>query len=210
MANLVKYSYLQDRLVEEIRGVVGEREEKVVKEEDLKKLPYIKAVILESLRRHPPSHFVVPHAVSDDVVLNGYLGPKNGIVNFLVVEIGCDPRVWEDPMSFKPERFVWSEENSGFEAFDISGSKEIKMMPFRAGRRICPAYILAMLHLEFFLANLVWNFERKVPNGVDVDLSRKQEFTMVIKHPLQAQIHAEPIDSFRSCNRINYWYHYVE
>ncbi|KAK7361971.1 hypothetical protein VNO77_04067 [Canavalia gladiata] len=185
MANVVKYRDVKRRLMEEIGRVMGDREGKEVKEEDLKKLPYLKATILEGLRRHPPTHFVVPHAVTKDVVLDGYLIPKKGAVNFMVAEMGWDPRVWEDPMAFKPERFLGIES----EGFDIRGNKEIKMMPFGAGKRMCPAYNLAMLHLEYFVANLVWKFEWKAPNGGDIDLSGKQEFTMVMKHPLQAQIH---------------------
>ncbi|KAJ1406121.1 Cytochrome P450, partial [Sesbania bispinosa] len=106
MANLVKYKNVQERLVEEIGGLMRDREEKKVREEDLHKLPYLKAVILEGLRLHPPSHFVLPHAVTEDVVLNGYLVPTNGIVNFMIAEMGWDPTVWEDPMVFKPERFL--------------------------------------------------------------------------------------------------------
>lgn len=192
MANLVKHPHVQQRLVEEIGGVVGDdgREgKKEVREEDLEKLPYLKAVILEGLRRHPPTHFVVPHAVTEDVIFNGYLVPKNGTVNFVVAEMGWDPSVWEDPMVFKPERFLLrGGESGGCEAFDITGKNEIKMMPFGAGRRICPGYNLAMLHLEYFVANLVWNFEWKSSLAGNVDLSEKQEFTMVMKHPLQAQI----------------------
>ncbi|XP_014507969.2 cytochrome P450 89A2-like [Vigna radiata var. radiata] len=184
MANLVKYPQVQERLVGEIREVMGGREDREVKEEDLQKFPYLKAVILEGLRRHPPGHLVLPHAVSEDVVFNDYLIPKNGTVNFMVAEMGWDPKVWEDPMTFKPERFM------NDEGFDITGSKEIKMMPFGAGRRICPGYNLALLHLEYFVANLVWNFEWKVPEGGDVDLSEKQEFTVVMKNPLQ--VHLSP------------------
>ncbi|KAI9127869.1 hypothetical protein K1719_000862 [Acacia pycnantha] len=189
MANLVKYPNIQERIVEEIRDVIGDREEREVKEEDLNKLSYLKAVILEGLRRHPPTHFVIPHAVTEDVVLNGFLIPKNAIINILVAEMGRDPKVWENPMEFKPERFLNIENKC--EAFDITGSKEIKMMPFGAGRRMCPAYNLAMFHLEYFVATLVWNFEWKVSNnGDDVDLCEKQEFTVVMKTPLQ--VHVSP------------------
>jgi len=185
MANLVKYPDVQGRLVDEIREVMGgddagEKEE--VKEEDLQKLRYLKCVVLEGLRRHPPGHNVLPHAVTEDVLFNGYLVPNNGTVNFMVAEMGWDPRVWEDPMEFKPERFLKDE------TFDITGSKEIKMMPFGVGRRICPGYNLALLHLEYFVANLVWNFDWKVPEGGHVDLSEKQEFTVVMKNPLQVRI----------------------
>ncbi|KAE9622006.1 hypothetical protein Lal_00033113 [Lupinus albus] len=192
MANLVKYQHVQQRLVEEIGKIVAlkdidKNEKEVINEEDLEKLPYLKAVILEALRRHPPGHFVLPHAVSEDVVLNGYLVPKEGTINFMVAEIGWDPQVWEDPMAFKPERFM-NEDCSKVEVFDITGTKEIKMMPFGAGRRICPGYNLALLHLEYFVANLVWNFHWKVPKGGDVDFSEKQEFTIVMKNPLMAHI----------------------
>ena len=142
----------------------------------MNKIPYLKAVVLEGLRRHPPAHFVLPHAVTEDVVLDGYLVPKNAILNFMVAEMGWDSRVWEDPMEFKPERFLSGDDG----VFDINGSREIKMMPFGAGRRICPASGLAILHLEYFVANLVWNFEWKVVDGDEVDLSEKHEFTMVM------------------------------
>ncbi|XWS42831.1 hypothetical protein CRYUN_Cryun16bG0048200 [Craigia yunnanensis] len=109
-------------------------------------------------------------------VLNDLLLPKKGIINFMVAEMGLDPKVWEDPMAFKPERFLT---NDGSNEFDITGSKEIKMMPFGARRRICPGIGLAMLHLEYFVANLVWSFDWKAVVGDDVDLSKKQEFTIV-------------------------------
>uniref|UniRef100_A0A2N9GKN8 Cytochrome P450 n=1 Tax=Fagus sylvatica TaxID=28930 RepID=A0A2N9GKN8_FAGSY len=157
MANLVKYPHIQEKLFVEIKGVVGDRENEV-KEEDLNKMPYLKAVVLEGLRRHPPGHFVLPHAVTEDVVLDGYLVPKNAALNFMVAEMGWDPKVWEDPMAFKPERFLSGGGDGGGEVFDITGSREIKMMPFGAGRRICPAHGLAMLHLEYFVANLDLEF----------------------------------------------------
>ncbi|KAK6118527.1 hypothetical protein DH2020_047727 [Rehmannia glutinosa] len=197
MANLVKYPHIQDKLYKEIIGVVGhppravitEREEnmKQIVEDDLQKMPYLKAVVLEALRRHPPGHFVLPHKVTQDVELDGYVIPKNAVVNFMVADMGWDPKVWEDPMEFKPERFLATNSTSG-EAFDVTGSREIKMMPFGAGRRICPASALALLHLEYFVANLIWYFEWTSPQGHEVDLSEKQEFTIVMKNPLRACI----------------------
>ncbi|XVF06822.1 hypothetical protein REPUB_Repub06bG0083800 [Reevesia pubescens] len=105
----------------------------------------------------------------------------------MIAEMGWDSKVWEDPMAFRPERFLNSE--GGEEVLDTTGSKEIKMVPFGAGRRMCPAYGLAMLHLEYFVANLVLSFEWKAVDGDDIDLSEKHEFTMVMKNPLQAHIY---------------------
>ncbi|CAN0830230.1 Cytochrome P450 89A2 [Linum grandiflorum] len=132
MANLVKYPHLQTKLFDEIKSlVVGEtRTTTEIKEEDLQKLPYLKAVVLEGLRLHPPGNLLLPHAVTSTAELGvgGYTVPKDAIVNFMVAEIGRDPEAWEDPMSFKPERFL--EETT---SFDITSRKEIKMMPFGAG-----------------------------------------------------------------------------
>ncbi|XP_071705949.1 cytochrome P450 89A2-like [Rutidosis leptorrhynchoides] len=187
MANLVKNPEIQRKLYEEIVSVVGpasgEVEGTFINEEDLHKMVYLKAVVLEGLRRHPPGHFVLPHRVMKDVEVKGYVIPEGATVNFMVGEMGLDPKVWEDPMEFKPERFMVNEG-----VFDISGSKGIKMMPFGAGRRVCPGLDLALLHLEYFVANLIWYFDWSVADGYDVDLSEKIEFTTVMKNPLQAKI----------------------
>ncbi|OVA05853.1 Cytochrome P450 [Macleaya cordata] len=182
MANLVKHQNIQSKLVDEIKGVV-KSENDDIKEEDLQKMLYLKAVVLEGLRRHPPTHFVIPHAVTEDLCLDGYVVPKEATVNFMVAEIGRDPKLWNDPTEFKPERFL-----SSGEVFDITGSREIKMMPFGAGRRICPGLGLATLHLEYFVANLVREFEWTARIGDDVDLSEKQELSITMKNPLWAHI----------------------
>ncbi|MQL97122.1 hypothetical protein Taro_029806 [Colocasia esculenta] len=184
MANLVKHQGIQARLFDEISTVVGEAGE--VREEDLGKLPYLKAVVMEGLRRHPPGHFVLPHAATEDTALDGYLIPRTATsLNFLVTEINWDAKLWKDPMEFRPERFLPGGE--GADA-DITGSREIKMMPFGVGRRICPGLGLAMLHLEYFVANLVRAFEWKPVDGEEVDLTEKLEFTVVMKNPLSARI----------------------
>ncbi|XP_042487031.1 cytochrome P450 89A2-like [Macadamia integrifolia] len=182
MAHLVKDQTIQEKLFSEIQQVVNSEEE--IKEEDLQKMPYLKAVVLETLRLNPPSHFVLPRIVEEDVVLNGYLIPKKTIVNFTVAGMGRDPQVWKDPMEFKPERFLGEEG----EVVDITGTREIKMMPFSAGRRICPGLGLGTLHLEYFLANLIRNYKWVAVDGQDVDMSEKQEFTWVMKTPLRAHV----------------------
>ncbi|KAJ0462110.1 putative cytochrome P450 [Helianthus annuus] len=157
MANLVKHPRIQSKLYDGIGEVVGPpplplkgaKPEMVINEEDLQKMPYLKAVVLEGLRRHPPAHFVLPHRVMKEVEVQGYMIPQGATINFMVGAMGLDPKVWDEPMEFKPERFL----NDG--VFDVSGSKGIKMMPFGAGRRICPGSDLSLLHLKYFVANLI-------------------------------------------------------
>ncbi|RZC57269.1 hypothetical protein C5167_004575 [Papaver somniferum] len=187
MANLVKHQELQSKLYDEIRTLDSDLDE--IQEENLKKLSYLKAIILEGLRRHPPGHFVLPHAVTQDVTLDGYIIPKEAIVNVMVAEIGWDPKVWEDPTVFKPERFL--NQHNGMlneELSDVTGNKEVNMIPFGAGRRMCPAFGLAMLHLEYFVVNFIKEFKWTAKVGDDIDLSEKQEFTTVMKYPLWAHV----------------------
>ncbi|KAG0486619.1 hypothetical protein HPP92_008714 [Vanilla planifolia] len=185
MAELVKKQSLQTKLAKEIDFAFGSNKKGEIMEEDLQRIPYLKAVVMEGLRRHPPAHFLLPHSVTEDVLLNGYLIPKGAKVLFEVMELNQNPKQWKEPMEFKPERFLSGGEG---ERVDITGIREIKMMSFGAGRRMCPGYGLAMLLIEFFLANLVWKFEWKAVAGDEVDLSEKLEFTTVMKNPLRSQI----------------------
>jgi cytochrome P450 len=77
-------------------------------------------------------------------------------VNFLVGKIGRDGAAWSDPTEFKPERFLPGEDGEGV---DLTCMRELKMMPFGARRRACPGLAMGMLHLEYFVANLVREFE---------------------------------------------------
>ncbi|BAT03853.1 Os08g0152400, partial [Oryza sativa Japonica Group] len=125
--------------------------------------------------------------------LDGYRVPANTPMNFAVGEIGLDGEVWASPEVFRPERFLPGGEG---EDVDLTGSKEIKMMPFGAGRRVCPGMALALLHLEYFVANLVWEFDWREVAGDEVDLTEKLEFTVVMKRPLKAT--AVPLRGDRS------------
>ncbi|CAK7355943.1 unnamed protein product [Dovyalis caffra] len=185
MANIVKHQHIQEKLLKEINAAVKPGEE--IKEEDLKRMPYLKAVILETLRRHPPGHFILPHGVTEDTKLEGYDVPRNSIINFTVADMAWDANVWEDPMEFRPERFLKNGDDKEV-VYDMKGIKEIKMMPFGAGRRACPAITMALLHQEYFVANLVRDFTWTAETGCDIDLSEKQDFTMVMKNPLRVHI----------------------
>uniref|UniRef100_A0A0C9S6Z1 TSA: Wollemia nobilis Ref_Wollemi_Transcript_14115_1857 transcribed RNA sequence n=1 Tax=Wollemia nobilis TaxID=56998 RepID=A0A0C9S6Z1_9CONI len=179
MANLVKHPHIQAKLYDEIVVVAGK--EKPVEDDDLSRMPYLEAVVKETLRRHPPGMFVLPHAVTEACALGGYVIPAGATVNFCVGEMGNDPRVWENPADFVPERFLGVD-------VDMTGSKEIKMMPFGAGRRICPGWGLAILHMELIVGRLVQKFKWECKPGETVELDEKQEFTTVMKNPLQAVV----------------------
>ncbi|PWZ38024.1 Cytochrome P450 89A2 [Zea mays] len=187
MANLVKSPDLQQKLRLEANAMAcGKR---VIEEEDLARMPYLRAVVLESLRRHPPVPFVIRRVDGDDakkVIGVSRLPDGGATVNFLVGKIGRDPAAWSDPMSFKPERFMPGGEGDGT---DLTCTTELKMMPFGAGRRVCPGLATAMLHLKYFVANLLTEFEWWEAEDDKVDLTEFRGFFFtVMNRPLQARL----------------------
>ncbi|KAB8113314.1 hypothetical protein EE612_052278, partial [Oryza sativa] len=184
MAELVKNPSIQAKLHDEITAKTGDDQPEVT-EEDVHGMPYLRAVVLEGLRKHPPGHFVLPHRAAEDVEVGGYLIPKGATVNFMVAEIGRDEREWAKPMEFIPERFLPGGDGEGV---DVTGSKGIRMMPFGVGRRICAGLSFAMHHLEYFVANMVREFEWKEVAGDEVEFAEKREFTTVMAKPLRARL----------------------
>ncbi|CAL5027285.1 unnamed protein product [Urochloa decumbens] len=188
MANLVKHPNLQQKLRLEV-DAVGEG---VIEEPDLSRMPYLKAVVLESLRRHPPVPSVERDLGGGGEEAAGVLGVPCGTgatttaVNFLLGELGRDPAMWPDPMAFDPERFMPGGEGEGV---DLTCTRELRMMPFGAGRRMCPGLATGMLHMEYFVANLVRAFEWRQADGDEVDLAEFQGFLFTtMRRPLRARL----------------------
>ena len=189
MANIVKYPEVQEKLWREMNQVMNITSSKEhITEEDLKKLPYLKAVIMETLRRHPPGHLALPHLVTEEVVLDGkFVVPEKTTVHFAAAEMARNGEVWEEPMEFRAERFLRKEEEEEEEEI-LSGKKEIRYMPFGGGRRICPGIGISMLHLQYFVGNLIWLLKWDAIG--EVDLEEKLEVSIVMKTPLEARISA--------------------
>jgi len=104
----------------------------------------------------------------------------------MLSDMGMDEQAWERPAEFAPERFLPGGDGEGT---DITGMREIRMMPFGAGRRICPGLNVATLHLEYFVANMVRAFEWRAADGEEVDVDgEKAEFTVVMANPLRARL----------------------
>ncbi|KAF8006823.1 hypothetical protein BT93_K0973 [Corymbia citriodora subsp. variegata] len=140
----------------ELSKVVGSNRK--VQETDIDQLPYLQAVVKETFRLHPPIPFLVPRRATRDTVFMGYDIPENTQVFVNAWAIGRDPDVWEDPMAFKPERFVGSK-------LDYKG-QHFEFIPFGAGRRMCAGVPLAhrVLHLAFssLLHEFDWEFDGRM------------------------------------------------
>ena len=181
MGRLIENPSIQARLYAEIQTVAGPRP---VEEKDIDNMPYLHAFAKELLRKHPPTYFSLTHAVTEPATLAGYDIPTGCNVEFFLPSIAEDPKLWTDPCKFNPDRFT-----SGQEEADITGVTGVKMIPFGAGRRICPGLGMATIHVHLLIARMVQEFEWcAFPEGSPVDFTEKLEFTVVMKNPLRAKI----------------------
>jgi cytochrome P450 len=174
---------VQKKLRREIDEAVAGDAEAVLSEKGLGGLPYLRAVVLESLRMHPPSPFVTRGV--HDLAPGGAPGRLRKRLVFMVRDIGRSASAWTEPDQFRPERFL-----PGGEAEDVSqmpGRNEVRMMPFGGGRRFCPGSNLALLQAKFFLAAVVRHFEVAPPSG-GVDLTHTGDFNNLMKTPLRVRV----------------------
>ncbi|XP_073061485.1 cytochrome P450 77A3 [Primulina eburnea] len=182
LLHLVQNQEIQAKLYKEIVDVVGK--DGVLTECEVEKMSYLGAIVKETFRRHPPSHFLLSHAATKTIELGGYTIPADANVEFYTAWLTEDPDMWQNPSEFKPERFLIGD---GTEV-DITGMKGVKMLPFGAGRRICPAWSLGTLHVNLLLARMVQAFKWiPIPENPP-DPTETFAFTVVMKDPLKAII----------------------
>lgn len=113
-------------------------------------------VIKETLRLHPPGVLLVPHFSMTRFKLGGYDVHPNTRIHVNVFALGRDPKTWENPEELYLERF----DNN---PLDVKG-QHFELLPFGAGRRICPPIEMATTTIELVLANLLYHFDWKLPD----------------------------------------------
>ncbi|KAK4269071.1 hypothetical protein QN277_022276 [Acacia crassicarpa] len=183
MSELLKNPEIIRKATEELDRVIGR--DRWVEEKDITKLPYIEAIAKESMRLHPAAAVLPPttSAVDGDSKVLGYDIPGGAQVIVNVWAIGRDPTIWENPYEFNPERFIGKD-------IDVIGH-HFELLPFGAGRRICPGYVLGLKVVQVSLANLVHGFSWSLPGHMkkeDLNMEEVPRLTNVRKQPLEAVI----------------------
>uniref|UniRef100_A0A1J3J953 Cytochrome P450 76C4 n=1 Tax=Noccaea caerulescens TaxID=107243 RepID=A0A1J3J953_NOCCA len=182
MAELVRNPKKMAKAQAEIDSVVGQKG--VVEESDILDMPYLAAVVKESFRLHPAAPLLAPRKAEADAEVLGFMVPKDTQILVNVWAIGRDPSVWDNPTQFEPERFMGKD-------IDVKG-KDYELLPFGAGRRICPGLPLAMKTVPLMLASLLYSFDWKLPNGaVSEDLDMDESFGITLRKA--NSLHAVPV-----------------
>lgn len=175
MAELLKNKETMRKAQKELTQIVGLTN--MVEESHLSKLAYLQAVIKETLRLHPPFPLMVPRFPSENTSLGGFAIPKKATVFVNAWAIHRNPSVWEDPLEFKPERFLVPNDNG---KLDYNGNNDFNYIPFGVGRRICPGIPMAEKMVPLALASFLHCFNWKLPPCIDpLNLDFSDKFGLV-------------------------------
>ncbi|KAL4358371.1 hypothetical protein AHAS_Ahas09G0280000 [Arachis hypogaea] len=176
MAELLHNPRALEKVQTELRTKIGPHRN--MEENDIDHLPYLKAVIKETLRLHPPLPFLVPHMAMDSCKLQGYHIPKHSQVLVNVWAIGRDPKAWDAPLLFWPERFMQMDH------VDFKGH-HFEFIPFGSGRRMCPAMPLASRVLPLALGSLLHKFDWVLPRGMNPhEMDMREGFGITLRKAL--------------------------
>ncbi|KAJ0974855.1 hypothetical protein J5N97_016820 [Dioscorea zingiberensis] len=174
ISELIKNPRVMKKAQDEVRGVVGNKGK--VEESDLQQLQYLKLVINETLRLHPPGPLLAPRECREECNVQGYKIPVGTMVIVNAWAIMRDPKLWENPDDFIPERF------DGV-AMNYRG-QHFQFIPFGAGRRMCPGMQLGIAIVEITIANVLYHFNWELPAGTDMDMTESMPLALRKKSPL--------------------------
>ncbi|KAI4370386.1 hypothetical protein MLD38_018744 [Melastoma candidum] len=166
MAEIIKNPEIKKKVRQELDLVVGKN--RIVEEVDIHRLPYLKAVMKETLRLHPALPLLVPHRPSK-----------------------TNPTKWENPLKFDPGRFL------GSKKWDFAGT-DLNYLPFGSGRRICPGTAMGERMILYSLATLLHSFDWRMPDDSDkMDVTERFGIVLRKKVPLIAlpspRLHSEEL-----------------
>ncbi|XP_076902583.1 cytochrome P450 78A5-like [Bidens hawaiensis] len=172
LARMVLHQDIQARAQLEIARVVGDRP---VTDSDLDNLPYLHAIIKETLRVHPPGPLLSWARLStQDTHVGPHFVPAGTTAMVNMWAITHDERIWSEPKRFYPDRFLK-------EDVAIMGS-DLRLAPFGAGRRVCPGKAMGLATVHLWLAQLLQKF--KWVEAGSVDLSECLKLSLEMKKPL--------------------------
>ncbi|KAF7815921.1 cytochrome P450 71D9-like [Senna tora] len=160
MAEMMKNPRIMRKAQAEVRQAY--RSKGHINETNIEELEYLKAIIKETLRLHPPAPLMAPRECTQTCEINGYTIPTGTQVIVNVWAIERDSKYWgSSAEEFLPERFVKS-------WIDYRGSN-FEYIPFGAGKRICPGMGFGVGIVEIVLAHLLCFFDWELPSGITAE-----------------------------------------
>ncbi|KAL1197716.1 Cytochrome [Cardamine amara subsp. amara] len=171
MAEIINNPKILVRIREEIDSVVGKT--RLIHETDLPNLPYLQAVVKEGLRLHTPYPIFV-RMFQERCEIKGFQVQENTTLVVNSYAVMRDPKSWEDPNEFKPERFLGKEEET----------RSLKFSAFGSGRRGCPGSNLGYIFVGTAVGMMVQCFDWEI-KGDKVNMDEAGGINLSMAHPLK-------------------------
>ncbi|PIN11931.1 Cytochrome P450 CYP2 subfamily [Handroanthus impetiginosus] len=167
LADLIKNKHIMSKLRDELTSKIGYN--KIISEYEITNLPL-----------HPPLPLLLPHKAIKTCKVMDYTIPKGSQVIINMWAMAHNSSIWDDPSSFKPERFL----DSGV---DFKGN-DFEYIPFGSGRRMCPGLPMAARKVPYVVACLVHSFNGFLPGYKDpseMDMDEVYVLALKMKQPLE-------------------------
>lgn len=178
LAEMMNKPDIMQKAVDEIDSVVGK--ERLVQESDICKLNYLKSCIREAFRLHPYHAINPPRVAREDTTVAGYMIPKDSHVILSRIGLGKNPKVWPEPLEFRPERHLNGE-------VVVLNEPDLRFITFSTGRRGCPGVSLGTSFTMVLFARLLQGFTWSKPPNVDqIDL-QESPTSLSLAKPLVLQ-----------------------
>ncbi|MCD9559425.1 hypothetical protein HAX54_017355 [Datura stramonium] len=169
MSELIKNPRVMKKVQAEVRETLKGKKNSTIDHSDIQNMKYMKFVVKETLRLHPPGPLALPRESREQCEINGYTIPNKTIALVNLWAMGRDPEYWHDPEKFEPERFKFVDDMVKSE-----NSIPPEFVGFGFGKRVCPGMSFGVANIEVALANLLYHFDWKLPN----DIANPEELDM--------------------------------
>ena len=135
----------QQKVYDEIVAIQSQTDDTI---EQLQQMTYINAVINESMRLYPPAWITDRENITDDELL-GYNIKAKTLIGVSFYELHRNPKYWDKPEEFKPERFLGEQKKESNKYF----------YPFGAGPRMCIGLGFAMYEMALTISYIIKKYQ---------------------------------------------------
>uniref|UniRef100_A0A453A9K2 Tyrosine N-monooxygenase n=2 Tax=Aegilops tauschii subsp. strangulata TaxID=200361 RepID=A0A453A9K2_AEGTS len=178
LAEMMNRPEIMQKVTDELDAVVGK--DRLVQESDIPRLNYLKSCIREAFRIHPYHALNLPHVAMVETTIAGYTIPKDSHILLSRLGLGRNPKIWSEPLEFRPERHL----NTVNVLLTEPG---LRFISFSSGRRGCPGISLGTSITMMLFARMLQAFTWTKPVGVKNISLQEGNASLALLEPLVLQ-----------------------
>ncbi|ORX68651.1 putative cytochrome P450 monooxygenase [Linderina pennispora] len=191
--NLMHYPEIYGRVTREVRAAFADTSRTISFADATSRLPYLTAVIYESMRLTPSFSSILQRcAPTGGTYIQGFVIPSDSHICVSISACHRNPRLWKDPETFDPERFLGPD----------SAARMRDVLVFSSGVRICIGKNLAWFELYLVLANILRRYDLSLPVDAPYGPHRLDKVGAPVEIPAQSLLVTAPRNPKSDCRLI--------